>query len=255
MAEQDWRALEEELDAWAASGRVATLWWRDDDATRPSAALERLLALRSRARVPVALAAIPGLLDPALPLRVQYERSLGVLQHGIAHRNHAGTGEKSMELGLQRPPHQVLDELGRGLQDLAAAFGERFVPVLVPPWNRIAQPLVPALPALGLRGLSTFTPRPERDPAPGLRQVNCHVDIIDWRGGRGGRDHAVLACEVAAHLRARREGRVDAEEPTGLLTHHLDHDDSAWSFVEEFLDRVAGHPGVHFAPSREIFLH
>ena len=32
-----------ELDAWATEGRQATLWWRDDDATRPTAKLEALL--------------------------------------------------------------------------------------------------------------------------------------------------------------------------------------------------------------------
>ena len=27
-----WDILNNELDAWAASGKVADLWWRDDDA-------------------------------------------------------------------------------------------------------------------------------------------------------------------------------------------------------------------------------
>ena len=174
------------------------------------------------------------------------------MQHGFAHRNHASAGEKSMELGLHRPQEQVLDELRRGFARIASAFGEGFVPVLVPPWNRIAAPLLPALPSLGLRGLSAFTPRSGPEPVPGLRQVNCHVDLIDWRGGRRGREHAALACEAAGHLRARREGRVDAEEPTGLLTHHLDHDECAWAFVEAFLDRVAGHPAVHWPALRDL---
>ena len=177
-----------------------------------------------------------------------------VLQHGFAHRNHAGDGDKSMELGPHRPQDRVLMELRSGFTRLAASFEERFLPVLVPPWNRIAAPLLPELPSLGLRGLSTFTPRSGREPAPGLRQVNCHVDLIDWRGGRKGRDHTVLARELAGHLRARREGRADAGEPSGLLTHHLDHDESAWSFLEEFLDRVAAHPGVHWPAFREVFL-
>ena len=159
-----------------------------------------------------------------------------------------------MELGPHRPQDHVLSELRSGFSRLAESFGEGFLPVLVPPWNRIAAPLLPELPSLGLRGLSTFTPRSGREPAPGLRQVNCHADLIDWRGGRRGRDHGVLAREVAGHLRARREGRADAGEPTGLLTHHLDHDARAWSFVEELFDRVALHPGVHWPTPREVFL-
>ncbi len=254
MSEHGWQVLQEELDTWTEAGRVATFWWRDDDATQPSAALERLFRLKSRYQVPLALAVIPGRLDPLLVQGVQAEEGVCVLQHGFNHCNHAGVGEKSMELGLHRPRDQVLSELRDGFSQLASSFGAEFLPVLVPPWNRIAAELLPALPTLGLRGLSTFTPRAARNPAPGLRQVNCHADLIDWRGGRRGRDHGALARELAGHLRARREGRADAGEPTGLLTHHLDHDASAWSFVEEFLDRVAAHPGVHWPTSREVFL-
>ena len=254
MAEHGWRVLQEELDTWTEAGRVATFWWRDDDASQPSASLERLFRLQSRYQVPLALAVIPGRLEPLLVPNVQAEEGVSVLQHGVAHRNHAGAGEKSMELGPHRPRDRVLCELRLGFARLASEFEERFLPVLVPPWNRIAPALLPELPSLGLRGLSTFTPRTARNPVRGLRQANCHVDLIDWRGGRKGRDHGVLAHEVAGHLRARREGRADAGEPTGLLTHHLDHDASAWSFLEEFLGRVAPHPGVHWPTSREVFL-
>jgi len=308
MAEHGWRELQDELDAWTDAGRVATLWWRDDDASGPSPALDRLLALQSHYGVPLALAVIPQRLDPSLASLLQagesgrrtttppasgkelrqrirvsagmtestpgadsrhsrgsanphktidhggFHSGVSVLQHGFAHRNHAGAGEKSMELGSHRPQDQVLSELRSGFSRLAKSFEERFLPVLVPPWNRIAAPLLPELPSLGLCGLSTFMPRTQPNPVPGLRQVNCHADLIDWRGGRRGRDHGVLAREVAGHLRARREGRADAGEPTGLLTHHLDHDESAWSFVEEFLDRVALHPGVHWPDSGEVFL-
>ncbi len=254
VPEPGWRSLEEELDVWARAGRSATLWWRDDDASRPSEALERLLRLRSRYRVPIAIAVIPSHLDSRLARRLEPEEGVCVLQHGYAHRNHAGKAEKAIELGAHRPRERVTGELRAGFTHLASCFGPGFLPVMVPPWNRIAPGMLPALPALGLRGLSTFAPRAARNPAPGLRQVNCHVDLIDWRGGRTGRDHAVLAHEVAGHLRARREGRVDAEEPTGLLTHHLDHDESSWSFLEEFLDRVTAHPGVHWPASREVLL-
>ena len=253
MTESAWRALETELDVWSERGRVATFWWRDDDASGPSARLERLLHLQSRHGVALSLAVIPERVDRTLALFLEAEEGVAVLQHGFAHRNHAAAGEKSMELGLHRPAERVQDDLRRGFECLESVFEEHFLPVLVPPWNRIAAGLLPFLPRLGLRGLSAFTPRSRPEAAPGLREVNCHVDLIDWRGGRRGRDHAVLAGEVAAHLRARREGRADAEEPTGLLTHHLDHDEGAWAFVEEFLDRVSGHPSVCWPLPRDLF--
>ncbi|MCH6588741.1 MAG: hypothetical protein IH805_10580 [Proteobacteria bacterium] len=61
-----WRILSEELDAWAAAGRAATLWWRDDDAVEPSADLERLLGLAAARDIPIALAAIPARASEAL---------------------------------------------------------------------------------------------------------------------------------------------------------------------------------------------
>ena len=182
-----------------------------------------------------------------------------MLQHGFAHANHAGAGEKSMELGLHRPRERVLGELARGFERLASAFEEGFVPVLVPPWNRIAAPLAPALPRLGLRGLSAFAPRPQPAAPSGLRRVDCHIDLIDWRGTTGGARAAAAIMRASpgswsGTWRARREGRADAAEPIGVLTHHLDHDECAWAFVERFLERSARHPAARWPAARDLFL-
>ena len=253
MADHSWRELEVELDAWSEEGQAATLWWRDDDARGPGPELERLLRIQSRTRVPLSLAVIPERLDPALARRLPEGSGVAVLQHGFAHRNHAGAGEKSMELGPHRPREHVLDEVRLGFERLQSTFGDRFLPVLVPPWNRIAAGVLPFLPRCGLRGLSTFAPRKRADPVPGLHEVNTHVDVIDWRGGRRGRERRVLIREVAGHLRARREGRVDGEEATGVLTHHLDHDEGAWAFVEELMERVSAHPSASWRCARALF--
>jgi hypothetical protein len=61
----------------------------------------------------------------------------------------------------------VLGELGTGWMALERLFGSRVLPVLVPPWNRIAPGLVPALPEIGYRGLSTFGIRGGFRPYPG----------------------------------------------------------------------------------------
>ena len=44
---------------------------------------------------------------------------------------------------------------------------------------------------------------------------------------------------IVRHLAARRSGAADAEEPTGLLTHHLQTDAPGWAFLEELMDRTA----------------
>lgn len=249
----DWSDLCEELDAWHGEGRIASLWWRDDDATAPAPALDRLARLARDHEVTVGLAVIPGLAEPALASWLESVRA-EVLQHGWIHRSHAAAGEKNIELGRHRAAGVVTSELSEGLAKLRELAGTRFVPVLVPPWNRIDSALIRELPGAGFRGLSTYGPRDVEMPAPQLRQTNTHVDVVDWRGGRRfvGRDRAVSA--AVAHLAARRERSADPAEPTGLLTHHAVHEESTWTFIADFIDRTRSHPAVRWLAPREAIL-
>ena len=43
---------------------------------------------------------------------------------------------------------------------------------------------MPTLPEIGFRGLSTFGPRKRVHPVRGLRAVNTHVDLVDWKTRR-----------------------------------------------------------------------
>jgi len=124
--------------------------------------------------------------------------------------------------------------------------------VLVPPWNRIDPALRERLADCGIGGLSTYGPRPARE-LDGVVVVNTHVDIIDWHGGR--RFLGTEACLRLAigHLAARREGRADPSEPTGLLTHHLVQDVDSWSFLVAFLQCTSGHPAARWMDARQLF--
>jgi len=233
-----WQALEAELALWRAAGQRATLWCRDDDASRDSPPLQRLLDFAERAALPVGLAAIPATLERSLVAAVTQSRFTIVIQHGYAHRNHAPPDERKMELGLHRHPEETLAELARGADILGRGFGDHFVAVLVPPWNRIAAPIVAGLPEAGFSGLSTLGPRKAQWAAPGLMQCNTHVDLIAWR-----RDRAFVGADAAldrvvAHLRARREGGADTDEATGVLTHHLDMSVAGWEFLIELVART-----------------
>lgn len=250
-----WAALSTELDLWTAAGRTATMWWRDDDAGAMSGPLERLLILRAKVDVGVALATVPARLDDAFRARVAEETSVAVLQHGYSHHNFATSDERKIELDASRPAEHVIAELAVGMQTLATMSG--WTPVLVPPWNRIAPHLLPLLPELGYRGLSSLGPRQRQNPMPGLRQNNVHIDPVDWRGRHGpprafaGTENAITA--AIAHLAARRTGDADSEEASGLMTHHLVQDDDTWEFVEQFIAHTKAHPAVKWLAADDIF--
>ena len=176
-----------------------------------------------------------------------------VVQHGYAHRDHAPAGARKSELGAGRPLADRLRELKAGRRRLAHLFGRRLLAVLVPPWNRIEPGLVSHLAEAGYRGLSTIGARQQARPAAGLIQVNVHCDPIDWRNGRTFIGTAPALDRVIAHLRARRAGRADPAEPTGLLTHHLAMDADGWRFAARLLSETAAHPGVRWLGPEETF--
>ena len=239
-----WSRLRAELTHWERSGESASFWWRDDDATDATEALESLLSLTSQGAVPLCLAVIPADASPALGCRLAGMPGVTVLQHGWSHRNFARPGDKACELASNRPINEISSDLGRGRRRLREMFGPRVGRTLVPPWNRIAPSLVARLPELGFHVLSTFAPRRTAQPAPGLRQVNCHVDLIDWRGRRGFVGEGRMVEDIVKHLHRRRTRRVDRSEPTGILTHHLVHDGAGWAFLAALVEFLSGHPAA-----------
>lgn len=253
--EAAWNALVGELDVWVDEGRQASFWWRDDDAGRPGPAFERLLSLAADLALPLGLAVVPTWLTPEVAEAIRaMPTSVVVLQHGFAHVNHetqVQPGERKIrpaECGIARPAQAALEELAEGIAYLRAAFGSRFLPVFVPPWNRIASAVLASLPRLSYRGVSAFGPRLSAEPVPRLFQVNCHADPILWREGKRFAGASGTLERLRTHLLARRAGQADPREPTGILTHHRDMDPEFWSFLRELLSRLQTHPAVRFSP-------
>ena len=245
----NWQAIEDEVARAHDAGRDVELWWRDDDAADAAPALDRLLSVQHETQAPLALAVVPATATQALAARLAGETGVDVLQHGYAHTNHAPAGDKKMELGPHRPAMLVLGDLGTGWMALERLFGTRALPVLVPPWNRMAPLLVPTLPEIGFRGLSTFGPRQRAQPVKGLLQVNTHLDLMDWRGNRGFvGEEAALAALVRALAAARITG-----EPVGVLSHHLAMDEGAWDFLRSLMGRARTMPGVTLRAAHRIF--
>lgn len=239
MTRPAWRRLREALARRADAGLPCIFWLRDDDAVEPTAALDRLLRITARSAVPVLLAVIPAHAGAALAARLAEERRVGVGVHGWSHANHAPPSEKKQELGPHRPADLVLAELAEGRRRLSAAFGG-FVPVLVPPWNRIDPALAECLPGLGFEALSAFG----AFRAKALPAINSTVDIIDWHGGRKGRPEEELIDGIVRQI--GHSGSVTV----GILGHHLVHDEAAWNFLERLFEATA--EGVSWVSFRDL---
>ena len=246
-----WNGFASEIGRWRDAGREIEFWWRDDDATHPTGALERLLRLTTRFKVPLALAVIPAQAAPGLFALLTAETD--VLQHGADHSNRATPGEKKTEYPASEAVATALARLADGRQRLSDLAGARALSVLAPPWNRIAAHLLPRLASCGFRGLSRYGVRSGAQAAPGVPQINTHVDIIDWKGSRGFVGVERALSQATRHLAARRQGGADADEPTGWLTHHACHDEEAWAFLAELFDRLRSEPGVRWKSARELF--
>ncbi len=240
----DWAPVEAELARWHAAGQAARLWLRDDDAVAVTPPLERLAALTRNAGIHALIAVIPARAEPGLADFVARQPHWRVAVHGFAHVNHAPRAEKKAELGAHRPLDQVLADIERGCERLRTLFAGTLAPVLVPPWNRIDETVAAALPRLGFQVLSAFGPEPAGE-LTGLRQLNTHLDIIDWRGSRGGLAHDVLIARLAEAL---ADARKAAGRPLGILTHHLVHDARAWEFLEALANFTRGRRDIRWWP-------
>ena len=251
-----WPDVVDELDRWKNAERVATLWWRDDDAVAPSARLDRLVTIAGT--VPIALAVIPAEAESELAVwfsrtaRSAAEPKLVVLQHGWRHSNLSGGGKKS-EFPPKRYFDEVASDLAEGRSRLTQLFGTRALPVLVPPWNRFDDSFLPLLRDCGINAISRMKPRRAASPAPGIIEANVHVDLVAWAGDRGFIGEGAALGSLVGHLRARRLGCACAEEPTGILTHHLVQDARTDAFLQRLVAVTEAHAAARWLDATRVF--
>ena len=242
----DWADLVEELGRWGATGHAATLWWRDDDATHPTARLADLLDLAGG--TPIGLAVIPALanreLAEALP------PNIAILQHGWRHANHAAAGKKC-EYPEGRAASLVAAEIGAGAARLRALYGWRVLPVFVPPWNRIAGAFLPLLGQQGLTKVSGMAPRHVPPDTVSSMKLDVHVDLTAWKQDRGFVGTEQALGDIVSRLRDARLG-PRPRQPLGILTHHLIMDRATRAFMKRLLHLTRAHAGVRWAAPAEL---
>ncbi|MEE8365770.1 MAG: polysaccharide deacetylase family protein [Gammaproteobacteria bacterium] len=248
-----WAMLQQELDLWVESGKTAAFWWRDDDAAEETPQLHALDALSREMKIPVSVAVIPKRLHRSLPQFLHTRDHFIAMQHGYSHSSYAVRGAKKIELGGNRSTDEIQTELTTGREQLGTAFGKQFIPVLVPPWNRIEPRVYSALANAGFSGISTMWTRESAYPFKGLLQVNTHLDPVDWRHDRGFIGEASAIEQIHRHLSARRLEDGDIAEPSGILTHHLSQNDEVWAFCRTLFEMLNRHPAVRWLNAREIW--
>jgi hypothetical protein len=220
--------LRRELAAWVQDGHTLSLWWRDDDARGPTPQLDRLLAISERNEVPVALAVIPSVENRALAQRVKGLRGVTVIQHGIDHINRATVNERgAREMATAWSAQDIAAriEATRELRRLP-----NWVPLFVPPWGHAHACLEKALRTTGFVARSGGGVL-ESD---GLVTIDAHLEVLRWKGGARFRGEGRFMHRLVRLSSERRRAR-QWTEPIGILTHHLQHDEASWEFLERFV--------------------
>ncbi|WP_257098728.1 polysaccharide deacetylase family protein [Pseudovibrio flavus] len=241
--------LQEQLDWFGERNCTLSFWLRDDDAALVKPKLEQLCTLTAHHNIPLCLAVIPKQVGEELPAYLKAFPQVSVAQHGWQHINHQqkSIGEKAAEFGTRRDIPDALGELEKGRAKLEALFAETFLPFLVPPWNRIDSALAQQLPKVSITGISTFNWTAARYPA--LLQVQSHIDIIKWK-----KQKRFIGWQAAQDRFALQMARRKASpfEPIGILTHHLDHDDGCWGFLEALFAATNDHPAARWQSLKEL---
>ena len=83
----------------------------------------------------------------------------------------------------------------------------------------------------------------------GIATIDAHLDIVDWRDGRGFVGDAPALGRLVGALRAARHGARDA---VGLLTHHLVMDNATEDFLAGLGEVVATHAAALWVDVREL---
>ena len=246
------QSVERLLDTLDRAPSPMHFWWRDDDAGRANVRLDRLLALAEAIRVPVALSVVPSWLELDVVRQLRSCEMAMVLQHGWSHNDNAFLGEHPIEIGGVATLPTLRSQLAEGRARLEQTFGNKFQPVLVPPWNLIADQcirmvdglrfgVVSAAPHTSLAGLAT----PRRD---------VHVDLVYWfpflrhipgmlpYSGQICRCRGIdsIAAEIAGHIEARQLS------PIGLMTHHQLMQPQDFVTLERVLTLLRDHPKVRW---------
>jgi hypothetical protein len=237
----------EEFAECLRSRRRISFWWRDDDVggdgwnilrrMEHERRLEDMLALLARYGIPAVFAVVPYKLRLYSSGQIKLLKKYGAYaaMHGICHRNNAKPGCNASEFPSGCDVEAAVSKILKHKRELEEIFGDRMLPIFVPPWNTLCGELEARLRASGFSAVSKYN-RPACEHA----DDNVDVDFIDWqkRDLRGERD--ILADLIALlrnddirviglmnhHKVVTRRGSIFFDKLFSTLARH--HDNAAW---------------------------
>ena len=233
--------LRSTLERWQADERGIEIFFRDDDVDEDEESLRRLLDIFVRRNVALNLAVIPGCLtDSAIRYlgghRDTYPDLIELNQHGWRHVNHEREGRKC-EFGISRTFSEQLSDIALGMAKMTSAFGDSWVPVFVPPWNRCTEHTCRALDQSGFLVLSR-----DEDGAPvsgyGFREISISLDLYKWRGGAAMRPVVEILQDLILQMAQPKW--------TGVMLHHKVMSDEAFSFVDLLLETLNQYRNIRY---------
>ncbi len=210
---------------------IPQIWWRDDDAVKDSDALQDFLHALSAA--PLLLAVIADKYDASLIKAVQQQPQIKIAQHGFCHINHSKANDKKSEYPTHRSLNKALAEFQIGKTKLSKDFADQFIPVFVPPWNRLDKAFLPLLLKAGFNGISMYGNKNENENGNGngngnvVNRYDSHIDVINWKEQKKfiGTQNFILSLKHAI---------TNNINPIGILTHHKIHNAETNRFLLDF---------------------
>ncbi|MFP5212418.1 MAG: polysaccharide deacetylase family protein [Acidobacteriota bacterium] len=235
----DWR---EKL--WAAveknSGSYpSTVFFRADDIGAGGRAFDELCRLFRHHDVPLGMAVVPAWLSEVRKKQLFESAPLdeplwGWHQHGWRHVNWQRAGKKS-EFGEQRPFEKQWRDIRQGLLKMQDIFGDHFLRVFTPPWNRLSVATIRILQDLEFEAASTAGPFP-RGNKTAIKNIRVQIDLHTRKEKDGAADFNELLDEIA--------GIGSKREPVGLMIHHHRMTAFAFEFLDELLSAIKAHPRI-----------
>lgn len=248
----DWRDQLEKAIVRASGNRAHTIFFRADDIGAGGRAFEAMCRLFRYHEIPIAMAVVPAWLSAvrrtqlfqAAPLEEPY---WGWHQHGWRHVNWQRVGKKS-EFTEQRPFEKQWHDIWQGQQKMKEIFGDHFLPVFTPPWNRLSAATLRIIQELNFQGVSLAGPFPRGVKSPiTLRNLRIQVDLHTRKEKDGLADFGALLEELTIHPSKR--------EPLGIMIHHHHMTYFAFEFLHELLSILKNRTRSRFLSFREMLEH